>query len=275
MLMIHLIHTITHGFDCVKDCERGDRMRQLLLQRLRGKEICLGTIVSIPSPETAEVLALCGFDWLFIDMEHGAFDVVALQRMLQAVAGRSPCLVRVPSLDEAWIKKSLDCGADGIIVPHICSADEAEKAVAYCKYPPAGIRSVGLARAQGYGMSFASYLDRANSEVAVVLQIEHIDAVSRIDEIVRVGGVDCLFVGPYDLSASMGMTGRVQDPKVVAAMTTVHRCASAAEVPLGIFVATVDEAPNHIKAGYTLIAVGVDMMLLSGAAQRIVETLRK
>jgi 2-dehydro-3-deoxyglucarate aldolase/4-hydroxy-2-oxoheptanedioate aldolase len=250
-------------------------MRKLLHQRLSEKEICLGTIISIPSPETAEVLALCDFDWLFIDMEHGAFDITALQGILQAVAGRTPCLVRVPSLDEAWIKKSLDCGADGIIIPHISSAGEAEKAVAYCKYPPVGTRSVGLARAQGYGTSFASYLDRANSDVAVVLQIEHIDAVSRIEEILRVEGIDCLFVGPYDLSASMGLTGRVQDPKVVEAMTTVFRCASAAKVSLGIFVATRDEAPSHIKTGYTLIAVGVDMMLLSGAAQRIVDTLRK
>ena len=249
-------------------------MRNILRQRLIDKEFCLGTIVSIPSPETAELLALCGFDWLFIDMEHGAFDVVSLQRILQAVAGRAPCLVRVPALDEAWIKKSLDSGADGIIVPHICSAAEAQKAVRYCKYPPVGSRSVGLARAQGYGTAFASYLSQANAEISVVLQIEDIDAVSRIEEIVRVAGIDCLFVGPYDLSASMDMTGRVQDPKVVEAITTVRRCASAANIPLGIFVTTVEEAPAHIDAGYTLIAVGVDLMLLSGAAQRIIETLK-
>ncbi len=249
-------------------------MRKILHQRLFEKEICLGTIVSTPSPEAAEVLALCGFDWLFIDMEHGAFGVGALQSILQAVGGRTPCLVRVPALDEAWIKKSLDCGADGVIVPHICSAGEAERAVAYSKYPPDGIRSVGLARAQGFGTSFASYLGRANSEIAVVLQIEHIDAVSQIEDITRVAGVDCLFIGPYDLSASMGLTGQVRDPRVIEAIHAVRRAAAAAEIPLGIFTASADEAPVHIDDGFTLIAVGVDLMLLSSAAQRVVETLK-
>lgn len=249
-------------------------MRNILHQRLIDKDFCLGTIVSIPSPEIAELLALCGFDWLFIDMEHGAFDVVGLQHILQAVAGRVPCLVRVPSLDETWIKKSLDSGADGVIIPHICSAAEAQQAVEYCKYPPVGSRSVGLARAQGYGTAFASYLGQANAEISVVLQIEHIDAVSRIEEIARVEGIDCLFVGPYDLSASMGMTGGIQEPRVIEAITTVRHCASAANIPLGIFVTTAEEAPAHIQAGYTLIAVGVDLMLLSGVAQGIIETLK-
>ena len=250
-------------------------MRRRLRHCLVNKETCLGTIVSIPSPEVAEMLSLCGFDWLFVDIEHGVFDGIAVQRILQAVAGRSHCLVRVPQLDEAWIKKVLDSGANGIIVPHICSATEAEKAVAFCRYPPTGNRSVGLARAQGYGTSFESYLSEANSEIAVVLQIEHIDAVAQIAEIVKVEGIDCLFVGPYDLSASMGMTGQVQDPQVVEAISRVHQCAFAANIPMGIFVATADEALSYIAAGYQLIAVGVDLMILSGAAQKITSTLKK
>lgn len=249
-------------------------MRKILRQRLIDKDFCIGTIVSIPSPEIAEMLSLCGFDWLFIDMEHGAFGGVTVQRILQAVAGRSQCLVRVPTLDEAWIKKCLDSGANGIIVPHIRSAAEAEKAVAFCRYPPVGSRSVGLSRAQGYGTSFVSYLSQADSEVSVVLQIEHIDAVARIEEIVNVEGIDCLFIGPYDLSASMGMTGQVQEPKVVEAISTVYRYASATKIPMGIFVATSDEASVYIETGYTMIAVGVDLMILSGAAQRIIETLK-
>jgi 2-dehydro-3-deoxyglucarate aldolase/4-hydroxy-2-oxoheptanedioate aldolase len=250
-------------------------MRKRLRQCLVDKETCLGTIVSIPSPEVAEMLSLCEFDWLFIDMEHGVIDGIAVQRILQAVAGRSHCLVRVPQLDEAWIKKALDSGAHGIIVPHICSATEAEKAVAFCRYPPTGIRSVGLARAQGYGNSFDSYLSEANSEIAVVLQIEHIEAVDQIEEIVNVEGIDCLFVGPYDLSASMAMTGQVQEPQVVEAISRVHQCAFAANIPMGIFVATADEAISYISAGYTLITVGVDLMILSGAAQKITRILNK
>jgi 2-dehydro-3-deoxyglucarate aldolase/4-hydroxy-2-oxoheptanedioate aldolase len=132
-----------------------------------------------------------------------------------------------------------------------------------------------LARAQGYGTSFGSYLSEANSEIAVVLQIEHIDAVAQIEEIVKVEGIDCLFVGPYDLSASMGMTGEVHEPRVVEAISTVCHSASAASIPMGIFVTTPDEAQSYIRAGYTLIAVGVDLMILSGVAQQIVRTLKE
>ena len=250
-------------------------MRRRLRQCLVDNETCLGTIVSIPSPEVAEMLSLCGFDWLFVDMEHGVFDGIAVQRIIQAVAGRSHSLVRVPQLDKTWITKALDSGANGVIVPHICSATEAEDAVAFCRYPPNGNRSVGLARAQGYGTSFDSYLSEANSDIAVVLQIEHIDAVAQIEQIVNVEGIDCLFVGPYDLSASMGMTGQLQEQQVIKAISRVRQCAFAADIPMGIFVATADEALSYITAGYTLIAVGVDLMILSAAAQEITRTLKK
>ncbi|MFZ0726242.1 MAG: aldolase/citrate lyase family protein [Desulfobacterales bacterium] len=235
----------------------------------------IGTIIGIPSPEIAEHVASCGFDWLFIDMEHGAIDILAIQRMLQAVAGKMPCLVRVPALEEVWIKKSLDAGAGGIIVPHVNSADEAKRAVRFSKYPPLGGRSIGLARAQGYGAAFASYLKDANSTVAVVLQIETLAAVEHIDEILGVDNVDALFIGPYDLSASMGLTGRVDDPAVVAAMATVRDRADAAGMPLGVFVASANEARLYIADGYKLVAVGTEMMLLAGAAHGIVDALKK
>ena len=155
-------------------------MQYSFRQRLKDKRPCIGTIVGIPSPETAEVLSFVGFDWLFIDMEHGAFDILMVQRVLQAVAGKTPCLIRVPALEEASIKKCLDAGADGIIVPHVGSAAEAVQAVRFSKYPPMGSRSVGLARAHRYETHFSTYLNQANDTVAVVLQIEHIDAVKKI-----------------------------------------------------------------------------------------------
>lgn len=249
-------------------------MQTFFRQKIKDKRLCIGTIVSIPSPETAEVLSLVGFDWLFIDMEHGAFDVLAVQRVLQAAAGKTPCLIRVPALEEVWIKKCLDAGADGIIVPHVNSAAEAAQAVRFSKYPPAGSRSVGLARAHGYGNHFSTYLNQANDAVAVVLQIEHIDAVSHIDEILSVENIDALFIGPYDLSASMGLTGRVDDPAVVAAMATVRSRAAEAGMPVGVFVAAAAEARSYITDGYVLVAVGTDMMMLAGAARQIVETLK-
>ncbi|MGD8268786.1 MAG: aldolase/citrate lyase family protein [Desulfobacterales bacterium] len=223
-------------------------MQYLFRQRLKNKRPCIGTIIGIPSPETAEVLSFVFFDWLFIDMEHGAFDIVAVQRMLQAVAGKTPCLIRVPALEEAWIKKCLDAGADGIIVPKVGSAAEAAQVVRFSKYPPMGSRSVGLARAHGYGTQFSAYLNQANDAVAVVLQIEHIDAVNHIDEILSVDNIDALFIGPYDLLASMGSTGRVDDPAVVAAMATVHSRAAEAGMPVGVFVAAAADARPYIAS---------------------------
>ena len=250
-------------------------MQHLFRQGLKDKMPCFGTIVGIPSPETAEVLSLVGFDWLFIDMEHGVFDALTLQRVLQAVAGKTPCLVRVPTLEEGSINKCLDAGADGIIVPHVNSAAEAAQAVRFSKYPPAGSRSVGLARAHGYGTQFSTYLNQANDTVAVVLQIEHIDAVNKIDEILSVEDIDALFIGPYDLSASMGLTGRVDDPAVVAAMATVRTRAAEVGMPVGVFVAGAADAGAYIADGYVLLAVSTDMMMLAGAARQIIDTLKK
>jgi 2-dehydro-3-deoxyglucarate aldolase/4-hydroxy-2-oxoheptanedioate aldolase len=250
-------------------------MQYFFRQRLKDKRPCIGTILGIPSPETAEVLSLVGFDWLFIDMEHGAFDILTVQRVLQAVAGKTPCLIRVPALEEAWIKKCLDSGADGIIVPHVSSAAEAAKAVQFSKYPPMGSRSVGLSRALGYGTQFSTYLNRANDAVAVVLQIEHIDAVHTIEEILSVDNIDALFIGPYDLSASMGLTGRIDDPAVVAAIDTVRTQAAEVGMPVGIFVAAAVDARPFIADGYGLLAISTDMMMLADAARQIVETVKK
>jgi len=187
-------------------------------QRLRGNELLLGTMLTLPSPEVAEMIAVCGYDWLFMDGEHGNLSTLDWQRMLQAVAGRSAAIIRVAAKTESDIKKVLDIGADGIIAPQVNSADEACHVVACCKYPPRGIRGVGLARAQGYGRNFAEYMDSANDRIAVIIQAEHIDAVNNIDDIVKVDGIDAVFIGPYDLSASMGRMGEVDHPEVVEAI---------------------------------------------------------
>jgi 2-dehydro-3-deoxyglucarate aldolase/4-hydroxy-2-oxoheptanedioate aldolase len=247
-------------------------MKPKFRRRLTESERLIGTVLNIPSPETAELLALCGFDWLFVDAEHGAMDSVTVQRILQAVAGRTACAVRVPALDEAWFKKCLDSGADGIIVPHVCSADEAAAAVRWSRYPPAGSRSVGAGRAHGYGFLFRQYVESANDQVAVILQIEDIDAVSRIGDILGVAGVDALFVGPYDLSASMGLTGRVEDPQVVAAIERV-RSAAAGLLPLGIFAAGPRLGRLYLRQGFSLLAVGTSPELLAGAAQDMIRAL--
>ncbi len=242
--------------------------------RLRSGDRLIGVIVSLPSPEVAEALSFCGFDWLFIDMEHGGIDVAALGDLLRAVQPRTPCAVRIPAIDEVWIKRCLDAGADGVIVPQIKTVEDAQRVVRWSKYPPQGERSVGIARAHGYGMNFADYLALANDEIAVILQIEHIDAVRRIDAILTVDGVDAIFVGPYDLSASMRKIGTVDDPEMRDAIDRVRDAAQSRGVPLGIFTTGAQAALPFLEAGFTLMAVGLDAALLSSAGREVLKALR-
>ena len=249
-------------------------MEDLLKKQLTRGNLLIGTIVTLPSPEVAEILCLSGFDWLFVDLEHSALSIQDAQVILQAAAPQIPGVIRVPKNDEVWIKKALDTGTSGIIVPLVRTAQEAEAAVRLCKYPPQGARSVGISRAQGYGRDFQEYVESANNAIAVIIQIEHADAVNNIDDIVKVSGIDCLFIGPYDLSASMGKIGNVTDPDVQNAILHVKNRAEQAKIPLGIFGATAEAVDPYIRSGYTLIAVGIDAMMLGNAARTITKSLK-
>jgi 2-dehydro-3-deoxyglucarate aldolase/4-hydroxy-2-oxoheptanedioate aldolase len=146
--------------------------------KLQGERAIVGPIISLPCPDVADLLSRVGFDYLWIDLEHSPMDVGDAQVLIQAAGERCPCIIRVPEVSEAWIKKALDTGCDGIVIPQIRSAAEARAAVAWCQYPPAGRRGAAMTRAHGYGLGFAEYVRRANEDVAIILQIEHIDAVN-------------------------------------------------------------------------------------------------
>jgi 2-dehydro-3-deoxyglucarate aldolase/4-hydroxy-2-oxoheptanedioate aldolase len=238
-------------------------------EKLIGKDLLFGTIITLPSAEIVEIFCQAGFDWLFIDLEHGAMSIKDAQLLLQVAGTKIPCLVRVPSNDETWIKKVLDIGASGIIVPQVRTEKDVMRVVQVSKYPPEGVRSVGIARAQGYGENFQDYVASANREISVVIQIEHIDAVENIEKILKVPGIDCWFVGPYDLSASMGKTGLTTDPEVRNAISKVAKAAERASISTGIFGATTAAVEPYIKNGFTLIAVGIDSMLIGKAAKEI------
>ncbi len=244
-------------------------MAESFRSKLSRGDLFIGTLLTLPSPEIAEIFCASGFDWLFVDIEHGPMDMLDAQRILQAATSRVPCVVRVPALEEVWIKKALDIGSAGIIVPQVRTVEEAQTSVRLCKYPPAGTRSVGISRAHGYGQNFMEYIARADEEIAVIIQIEHVDAVKNVENILKVPGIDCLFVGPYDLSASMGKTGLVDDSEVQDAISHVQRCAAGAGIPLGVFGATAEAVSRYIRSGYTLIAAGMDTLLLGGAARSL------
>ena len=242
--------------------------------RLQNDELLLGTMLTLPSPEIAEMIAGCGFDWLFMDGEHGPLSILDWQRQMQAVGGRAACVLRVPSASELDIKKALDIGADGIIVPMVNDAETARQVVAWSKYPPAGQRGVGLARAHGYGRDFAAYMERANDEVAVIVQAEHIDAVNNIDAIAAVDGIDAIFIGPYDLSASMGKTGQVDDDEVVAAIARVTEAWRKHGLAGGFFGVNAASVRSWMERGYKLICAGTDAGFVSAGAGAALDALR-
>ena len=249
-------------------------MNTAFRQRLKARELLIGTLLSLPAPEVAEIMTEAGFDWLFLDAEHSALGTLDLQRMIQA-AGATPCIVRVEASGEVPIKKALDIGAAGLIAPMVNSAEQAEQVVHWAKYAPQGTRGVGIGRAHGYGARFQEYVQQANDALAVIVQAEHIEAVKNIEAIVQVEGVDAVLVGPYDLSASLGRLGEVRHPKVIAAIDHVTQVCQAAKMPLGIFGLTAEAVKPYIERGYTFITVGVDAVFMSEAAKQTLGQLKK
>jgi len=242
--------------------------------RLRRGDRLIGTLLSLPSPELAEVAAAAGFDWLWLDMEHGLIGPAEAQRMIQAAGERCALVVRIPELAEMWVKKALDSGAAGVIVPHVDTAEQAALAVRWSKYPPAGGRSVGFTRANMFGQRFEDYLARANAATSLIAQVEHIDGVRTIEAIAAVPGVAAVLIGPFDLSASLNKTGRLDDPEVRLAIDRVRNVCAVKGMPLGVYAKDVAAAREALHAGYTFVCVGIDAALYSSAVADIVRALK-
>jgi 2-keto-3-deoxy-L-rhamnonate aldolase RhmA len=231
-------------------------------------------MVTLGSPEVAELLASVGFDWLFLDAEHGPLEALTMQRMMQGAGARAPCLVRVAAHKEVPIKKALDIGAAGIIAPMVNTAEQARRVVSVSKYAPQGTRGAGLGRAHSYGLKFQEYVQRANADTAVIVQVEHIQAVENIEAIVRVPGIDAVLVGPYDLAASLSRMGEVNHPEVVSTIEHVTEVCQTKDIPLGIFGTSAVAVRKYMERGYTLIVAGVDTIMLGEAARRLLDRTR-
>lgn len=241
-----------------------------LRQLLKEGGFAIGSWVNTLSPVAAELMSAAGFDFLTVDVEHSAVDVPQAQVLFQAIrAGNPDCapLVRLPGNDYAITKRYLDAGAVGVIAPLINSPEQARELVRAVKYPPEGERGVGFCRANMYGMHFDEAIANANDQTLVCVQIEHIEGVRNIDETLSVPGVDAVFIGPYDLSASMGITAQFKHPDMQKAMRRIlDACKEHGIVP-GVHVVQPDvaEVVRRYKEGYRLIAYSLDITMLHRA----------
>ena len=233
-----------------------------------------GTLLSMSAPQVAEIIAISGFDWVLIDMEHSAISLESVQNAIQIMEGKILTIVRVPANDEVWIKRVLDTGCDGILVPMVNSAAEAERVVQASKYPLEGRRSVGLSRAHKYGAAFKDYVENANKELIIMIQCEHKEAVKNFDEILKVNGIDSVFIGPYDLSASMGLTGQITHPEVASTITMIKDKCNKAGLPYGIFSMNTETMVSEIKSGCTFLLCGVDANFLLNAYTDLLKKLK-
>lgn len=254
---------------------KGLREPNRLMRDLRAGKVCYGATISMSSPVVSEIMSHLPFDWLWFETEHTAMSDESVLAMLQATNGSDvTTIVRVPWNDKTMIKRILDTGTDGIIVPLVRTRKDAEDAVRAMKYPPVGERGAGLSRAQCYGLHMGEYMESANQEVMTILMIEHIDAVNSIDEILSVPGVDSIMIGALDLSGSMGMLGDTGNPKVEEAIQTVLRASKKAGMPCGIIAFDPKQAKERIEQGFTNIVIGMDVVYLGSAAKTSLESVK-
>jgi len=241
-------------------------MKSSLKSKIRNKIFTIGSWISFGFVQTCEIMAKERFDWLVIDMEHTTIsenDCLSLIQIIES-NGTTP-LVRVGENNPLIIKKVLDAGAHGIIVPMINTVEDARKAINSIFYPPIGSRGVGLGRAQGYGINFSSYFKKIQEEVIFIPQIEHFSAVDNLEEILDLHEVDTFLVGPYDLSGSLGFPGDWNHPSVKKYLKKIENVISKNKKTGGFHIVHPDEKllEDKIKKGYKFIAYGDDMVFFA------------
>jgi 2-keto-3-deoxy-L-rhamnonate aldolase RhmA len=249
----------------------------VLKTRLRSHAVTLGSWITIGHPAVAEIMARAGFDWLVVDLEHSVLSIAQAGELIRTIdlCGVTP-LVRLTSNQPDQIKRVMDAGSHGIIVPMVNSPDDAAKAVAATRYAPRGSRGVGIARAQGYGVGFQDYLKWQADGPVVIVQIEHTDAVERLEEILTVPGVDGFIVGPYDLSCSMGFPGQFEREEFRGAMRRIREASHRRGCPGGLHIVEPDPAQleRALGEGYSFIAYSVDFRILDAGARAGIATMK-
>jgi len=233
-------------------------------------ELQIGLWSSLCSPIAAEIIAHSGFDWILIDTEHSPNEPPAVLAQLQAMqTGTATPIVRPAWNDPVLLKRLLDIGVQAVLVPFVQNAEEAAKAVAACRYPPVGMRGITTSGRGGRYGRVADYLKRADGEISVLVQVETAEALSQLEAIASVDGVDGVFIGPADLSASLGHIGNPGHPEVQAAIQDAVKRLTAVGKPAGILTASEADAQRYIEWGYRFVAVGSDLGLLVRGADTL------
>ena len=241
-----------------------------LKNKIRSNELTIGSWISFGFTPTCEIMCRAGFDWLVIDMEHTSITNSECLNLIQIIENNqvSP-IVRVGDKSPLQIKRAMDAGSHGIIVPMINTLDDAKEAINSLYYPPKGNRGVGLARAQGYGLNFEEYKNWCKNNTLFVPQIEHIKAVENLDKILQLDEVDAFIVGPYDLSGSLGVPGQWDHPYFIDAMKKINNSMLRSKKPGGYHLVHTDEfkLKKLISEGYKFIGYGDDMVIFAEAIE--------
>lgn len=247
-----------------------DLPRNAFKHALAADQLQIGLWCSLCSNIAADVVRDAGFDWLLLDSEHSPNEIPDLLAQLQAVSGGTATpIVRPAWNDTVLIKRCLDIGAPALLVPYVQNPDEAKAAVAAVRYPPGGVRGVAVAsRASRYGR-VTDYLKKADTEICLLVQVETRAALDKLEAIATVDGVDGVFIGPSDLSASLGHVGNPAHPDVQNALEDAAKRLKAVGKPAGILTGNEDEARRYIGWGYTFVAVGSDIGLLGRGADAL------
>jgi 2-keto-3-deoxy-L-rhamnonate aldolase RhmA len=250
---------------------RGFVMRNLVKRRLKAGEQTCGVWMSVESPMVTELLSTLNFDWFVFDTEHSPLDIYQVQTLIQAMRGNNITpIVRVVWNDLVAIKRALDIGAYGIVIPWVNTREEAEMAVKACRYAPKGLRGCGPRRAS---MFDPEYLKTADEEILIIAQIETKEAVENIGDILSVDGIDVSYIGPADLSASYGHLGNMSHSEVQEAIDKVFDASVASGVATGIHMGAGKKIIDRVKKGYTFITVGSDLQFFKTGAVEILQRL--
>jgi 2-dehydro-3-deoxyglucarate aldolase len=238
---------------------------QNIRKKLNSGSLSIGSWMQIPHASIAEIMGHAGYDWVAVDLEHGAISVNQLPDLFRALElGNTLPIARVAQGEVKDCKQALDAGAGGIIVPMVESEDQLERIIDAVRWPPSGKRGVAFSRANLFGQNFDEYIEEAQQPLLIAM-IENIDAINNLENILEVEGLDAILIGPYDLSASMGLTAKFNHPEFLDIMKKIKERADKATVPCGVHLVTplADELQDKIDNGYRFIAYSIDAVFLN------------